>query len=308
MLTKTETDVSAEFRTYVKGNCIMKTEEKKSIKKDSSLKTRVLTSLICAPVLIIILLGPPLLVTLTVIAASVAGLYEYYKAVGLLEHKPLCAMGFLAACIIPPGLMLSVSEVLILVYVYVVALFLIMLILNKRISINSVAMLVLGIIYIPYFLSYVVHIRSMEFGRFFIWFVFIGAFSTDTCAYFAGRFFGKHKLSPNISPKKTIEGAIGGVLGAGLVFVLFGVIANNLFAGFLDGKHFSLSVLFVFGIISAVISEVGDLVASSIKRCYDIKDFGNILPGHGGILDRCDSIILVAPTVFLFLSNIPVLI
>ena len=277
------------------------------MKKDSSLKMRVLTSVICAPILIIILLCPSILVTLTVIAASMIGLYEYYKAVGLLAHRGLCAMGIVAAVIIPVGLMLSIQETLILVYVYVVALFLIMLIYNKRVKASDIAMLLLGIIYIPYFLSYIIHIRSMEFGRFFIWFVFIGAFSTDTCAYFAGRMFGRHKLCPDISPKKTVEGAIGGVVGGGIMFVLFGIVVNNAFVGFLGGRQFNLLLLFVLGLIAAVISEIGDLVASSIKRQYDIKDFGNILPGHGGILDRCDSIILVAPTIFLFLYNVPVL-
>lgn len=277
------------------------------MKKDSSLKMRVLTSVICAPILIIILLCPSILVTITVIVASMIGLYEYYKAVGLLAHRGLCAMGIVAAVIIPIGLMLSIQETLILVYVYVVALFLIMLIYNKRVKAADIAMLLLGIIYIPYFLSYIIHIRSMEFGRFFIWLVFIGAFSTDTCAYFAGRMFGRHKLCPDISPKKTVEGAIGGVVGAGIIFVLFGIVVNNVFAGFMCGLRFNLLLLFVLGLIAAIVSEIGDLVASSIKRQYDIKDFGNILPGHGGILDRCDSIILVAPTIFLFLYNVPVL-
>ena len=275
--------------------------------KDASLKTRVLTSVICAPVLIIILLGPTLLVTLTVIAASVVGLYEYFKAVGLIEHRGLCVMGATAAIIFPIGLMLSIQETLISVYVYVVVLFLMMLIYNKRVKAADIAMLLLGIIYIPYFLSYIIHIRTMDYGRFFIWLVFLGAFSTDTCAYFAGRFFGKRKLWPEISPKKTVAGAVGGVAGAGIIFVIFGLVVNNVFASFLDGKQFNLLLLFILGLIAAVISEIGDLAASSIKRQYNIKDFGNLLPGHGGILDRCDSIIFVAPTIFLFLYNIPVL-
>lgn len=275
--------------------------------KDASLKTRVLTSVICAPVLIIILLGPTLLVTLTVIAASVVGLYEYFKAVGLIEHRGLCVMGAIAAIIFPIGLMLSIQETLISVYVYVVVLFLMMLICNKRVKAADIAMLLLGIIYIPYFLSYIIHIRTMDYGRFFIWLVFLGAFSTDTCAYFAGRFFGKRKLWPEISPKKTVAGAVGGVAGAGIIFVIFGLVVNNVFASFLDGKQFNLLLLFILGLIAAVISEIGDLAASSIKRQYNIKDFGNLLPGHGGILDRCDSIIFVAPTIFLFLYNIPVL-
>ena len=148
----------------------------------------------------------------------------------------------------------------------------------------------------------------MEFGRIFIWLVFIGAFVTDTCAYFVGKSVGRHKLCPNISPKKTVEGAIGGVLGAGVAFVLFGLIVNLVFGKYLGGGHLSLWLLFVLGIIAAVVSEIGDLTASAIKRQFNIKDFGTILPGHGGILDRCDSIILVAPTVFLFLYNVNIVV
>ena len=130
---------------------------------------------------------------------------------------------------------------------------------------------------------------------------------TDSCAYFTGKAIGGRKLCPTISPKKTVSGAIGGVIGCGLSFILFGVIVNLFFSRHLNGNQLSLWLLFVLGLVSAVISEIGDLVASMIKRQYNIKDFGTLLPGHGGILDRCDSIILVAPTIFLFLIQFGIL-
>ena len=107
-----------------------------------------------------------------------------------------------------------------------------------------------------------------------------------------------------------IEGKLtsfGGVIGCGLSFILFGVIVNVFFSRYLNGNQLSFWLLFVLGLVSAVISEIGDLVASMIKRQYNIKDFGTLLPGHGGILDRCDSIILVAPTIFLFLIQFGIL-
>ena len=270
----------------------------------ASLKMRILTAIIGVPLIIFVLLSPKPIMTIIVMAASVMGLYEYYKAVGLSVHRDACIMGYIAALVISAGANYPPSVSIVLVYVFIIALFSMMLMKNRTIGIVHIGMLLLGLIYIPYFLSHTIYIRSLEFGNFYIWLVFIGAFLTDTCAYFIGCRFGKRKLCPSISPNKTVEGAIGGLVGGGLAFVLFGIIVNIFFAESLGDKHFSLILLFVLGIISAIASEIGDLVASSIKRQFNIKDFGNLLPGHGGILDRCDSIILVAPIIFLFLYNI----
>lgn len=274
----------------------------------SSLKTRLITAIIGTPIVILILLSPKAIVAFVVMIASLIGLYEYYRATDLLKHKDICILGYIAAIIISMGANYTVSASIVLVYICVVLLFVIMLTSGGRLNIRHLGLLALGIVYIPYFLSHIVYIRAEEYGIFYIWLVFIGAFLTDTSAYFVGCLIGKHKLCPSISPKKTIEGAIGGVIGGGLAFVIFGIIVNSFFAGYLDGLHFSLIRLFVLGLISAVISEIGDLVASSIKRQFGIKDFGNCLPGHGGILDRCDSIILVAPAIFVFLYNISILV
>ena len=140
-------------------------------------------------------------------------------------------------------------------------------------------------------------VHKLEYGKFLIWFVVVGAFVTDSLAYFTGVFFGKHKLCPEISPKKTIEGAVGGLLGTAVVFVAMGYFYNAF-----SNADFNLIKLFIAGLITAAISQTGDLAASVIKREYKIKDYGNLLPGHGGILDRCDSLIFVAPVIY-FIFN-----
>ncbi len=274
---------------------------------DVSFRMRLLTALIGIPFIILLLFSPVPVMTGIVMLVSVVGLYEFFKAAGLLQHKLLCLFGFLAALIIPVGSYLAPGTSLAIVYLYVVLLFCLMLASKKKITFTHLAIVLIGLLYIPYFLSHILYIRTMQFGNFYVWLVFLGAFMTDSCAFFAGKALGRHKLCPNISPKKTVEGAIGGVVGCGLSFILFGIIINAFFTPWLAGQQMNLWMLFVLGIFAAMVSEIGDLVASMIKRQFGIKDFGNILPGHGGILDRCDSIVLVAPLIFLFILKFGIL-
>lgn len=272
------------------------------------MKTRILTALIGLPFVIAVLISPLPVVIVAVVAAALVAMNEYYHAVDLCGQKALGIMGYLATIVISLGIYLAPATSMTLVYVFVFALFVIMLASNKKVDFKHIAMLVMGLIYIPYALSHIIYIRNLEYGNIYIWLVFIGSFITDSCAYFTGTAIGGKKLCPTISPKKTISGAIGGIVGCGLFFILFGVIINNFSASLLGGNRLDPGLLFVLGLISAIASEIGDLVASMIKRQYEIKDFGTLLPGHGGILDRCDSIILVAPVVFLFLLKIGVLV
>lgn len=273
----------------------------------ASLKQRVLTAAIGLPMIVLLLFCPVPIVIFMVMAAALIGMYEFYGAVGLLSNKSLCVMGYLGTLVIPLGIYLPLDTVLAIIYIYVLVLFVMLLAMHRQLHFSQLAMLLVGLLYIPYFLSHIIYIRNLEFGNIYIWLVFLGAFMTDSCAYFTGKAIGGRKLCPTISPKKTVSGAIGGVIGCGLSFILFGVIVNLFFSRHLNGNQLSLWLLFVLGLISAVISEIGDLVASMIKRQYNIKDFGTLLPGHGGILDRCDSIILVAPTIFLFLIQFGIL-
>jgi len=162
---------------------------------------------------------------------------------------------------------------------------------NPKITLVRLAQTLFIGLYVVLFMYHMIMLNNMP-DRKFLWLVYIISFGTDTFAYFAGVFFGKHKLCPNVSPKKTIEGAIGGILGClGLTIAYF--------------KFFGINIsiyTIIFSIFVSAFSMVGDLLASKIKREYDVKDFGNILPGHGGILDRFDSLLFVAPVVYYFVN------
>lgn len=160
-------------------------------------------------------------------------------------------------------------------------------------------------IYAPVCLSFVYLLRMAEEGIFLVWMIFISSWICDTCAYFAGVTLGKHKLAPVLSPKKSIEGSIGGILGAMIVACLYSYILVCPMLGITEEGQVILRTI-MYGVIAAVgaiVSQVGDLGASAIKRNHDIKDYGNLIPGHGGIMDRFDSVIITAPMIF-FLSGI----
>ena len=145
------------------------------------------------------------------------------------------------------------------------------------------------------FLSTVYLIR--EISPYLVWLIFIGAWGSDIFAYFVGKFFGKRKLVPNLSPNKTIEGAIGGVIGGAILGLVYGLILTQISS--IDQRN-----IFIYSAICgalAIFSQIGDLSASAIKRHMNIKDFGKIIPGHGGAMDRFDSVITVAPLLYLFL-------
>jgi len=144
-----------------------------------------------------------------------------------------------------------------------------------------------GIVYVGVMLSYIYQTRMLPGGQFHVWLIFLCSWGCDTCAYCVGVLIGKHKMAPVLSPKKSIEGAVGGVAGA----VLLGVI----YAFFTKGGMVEYGIICGVG---ALISMVGDLAASAIKRNQGIKDYGKLIPGHGGILDRFDSVIFTAPVIY----------
>ena len=133
--------------------------------------------------------------------------------------------------------------------------------------------------------------------------VFIGSWATDTCAYFAGYFFGKHKLAPVISPKKTVEGSIGGILGTLILMLTYSYIGAEV----CDVRVNAVNVI-ILSLICGGVSQLGDLCASVIKREQGIKDYGHIMPGHGGVMDRFDSVLFAAPVVYYFIESLPIFI
>ncbi len=153
------------------------------------------------------------------------------------------------------------------------------------------------LIYAPVLLSFLYIIREgWSRGFYLVWLVFLCSWGSDTCAYCVGVLFGKHKMAPNLSPKKSIEGAIGGVVGAALLFGLYTQFVVNSFTTEVGQLDWVGSM--ALGAIGALVSMIGDLAASAIKRDHDIKDYGNLIPGHGGIMDRFDSVIVAAPLIF----------
>ena len=145
--------------------------------------------------------------------------------------------------------------------------------------------------YVSVMLSFVYLIRNMEHGLVLVLLIFVSSWINDTCAYFVGRALGKHKMAPVLSPKKSIEGLIGGIVGAGVFGAVFGI----LFDKYVDTMNYAPLLFAVVGAVGALPAVIGDLAASAIKRNNDIKDYGKLIPGHGGILDRFDSIIFTAP-------------
>ena len=160
---------------------------------------------------------------------------------------------------------------------------------------EDMAATVMGIVYVPFMFHFAVLIDECDYAHNYIWLVFIIAFCTDIFAYFTGMLIGKHKLCPTLSPKKTIEGAVGGMVGAMVFSVFFGHF-------FLEAGH-ALDIRFVLmALIGSVMAQLGDLSASAFKRQMGIKDYGNLIPGHGGILDRFDSVLFVAPYLYFYIA------
>ena len=148
--------------------------------------------------------------------------------------------------------------------------------------------------YAPVMLSFIYMVRSLPYGIYTVWMIFISSWICDTCAYVVGMLFGKHKLAPVLSPKKSIEGALGGVAGSALVGAVYGYFVVE---PAISGQQVTWIFLLI-SMVGAVISQVGDLAASAIKRNHDIKDYGKLIPGHGGVMDRFDSVIFTAPMIY----------
>ena len=238
-------------------------------------------------------------VAVTIIA--LIGISEFYNALKAKKIKPVETIGYITAL---PILGIGYLEPDILKIILFFTLPLVVFVLffksiwsNLKHNIIDIAITIMGIIYIPFLLSFIPLTRALENGQYFIWYLLAGAWVTDTCAYFVGVKFGKHKFS-EISPKKSIEGCIGGILGCMAFFGIFSYYLTTL------GIELNVALMTFAGMIISIVSQIGDFSASSIKRYCEIKDFGNIMPGHGGVLDRFDSIIMIAPFIYIIFQFI----
>lgn len=260
-----------------------------------------------------IILSGKLAVSIAISAIALVALFEMYKSLGFLKNQKILSIaGFVFGfCVMLFAVIKSVTQSLDfnafthLVFkgaiIFGVFMLIYMVLRFEKVHFSTVSCVFLVTMYITVFLAHIILINSQKYGNAVIWLVFLGAWGTDTVAYFAGRFFGKHKLIEKVSPKKTVEGAIGGSLGAVIIYVVYGLILSKI------GFCVNYVNLIITAVFVSVISQFGDLIASCIKRENNIKDYGYIIPGHGGILDRFDSVILVSPFVFYLGMYLPVI-
>jgi phosphatidate cytidylyltransferase len=269
-------------------------------------KIRVIAAVALLPFLLGIVLFLPKICTAILFGLMAAiGAYELLHNTGLVKRDRLVwyaiAMAFYVS--LWGSVVTEYPAVLFGLLVYFAILFGEILLNHTEVAFQDLAFTFVAGIILPYLLGAVVRIHSQDAGRHLILLPFVIAFLSDTGAYFAGYFFGKHKLAPVISPKKTIEGLVGGVITAILGVVIYCVILRFAF-------DFEVNWIYVpiYGLLGSLAGVFGDLCFSVIKRQTGIKDYGNLIPGHGGIFDRFDSMVVVAPLVELLLLTIPMVV
>jgi phosphatidate cytidylyltransferase len=225
---------------------------------------------------------------------SLIGLMELYRTIEI--HKsPVGFVGYVGAILYFGSIFFGIEQYSLLLMIGCLLLFMVVYVFTfPKYHIREITLAFFGLFYVAVMLSYVYQIRILEDGAFLVWLIFIGAWGSDTCAYCVGMLIGKTKFLPKLSPKKSLEGCIGGVVGAALLGFTYATIFKGQITGVANP---GLTFAIICG-CSSVISQLGDLAASAIKRNYNIKDYGKLIPGHGGILDRFDSIIFVAPIVY----------
>ena len=263
------------------------------------MKTRVISGIVIGIVLAAVLIPGGYVLSAALLIVSLIAFFELTRALGV--HESGGKINMLEACGYASILVHYIQMMVVRDYRYYIfsimfAFFLIMVcyvISFPRFTASQAIFCFFCFIYAPVNMSFVYLLRIRNLGVYFAWVPFI-AWVCDTCAYFAGRAFGKHKMTPVLSPKKTIEGAIGGILGSVAVGAIIGYILYRNETHNLDTVWGLMIICFV----GSIISQIGDLLASGIKRDHNIKDYGTLIPGHGGIMDRFDSVIFVIPCIY----------
>ena len=254
---------------------------------------RITSGLLGFPLVVIIfLIGDKYIVDILLTIVAILAMSEYFHAVSKV-CKPIKWVGYLS-CLsiaiihtIPQSSLnivvtLSVPTIMLILFANIIAT-------DMKVNFKDVAYTFLGIFYVVFFTMFIAFINGMHDGKILVWYAIFAAWGTDIFAFFIGQNFGKHKFS-KVSPKKSVEGCIAGTIGAVVLMLIYTYFANEYW-----GVNYSyLSIAFI-GIILSLIGQIGDFAASSIKRFVDIKDFSNLIPGHGGMLDRIDSLIFLAP-------------
>lgn len=263
-------------------------------------KQRLISAIVLVLVLLFFLITGGLPLFFGLLAISLIAFFEMTKATGvhLKEHpvNGLEIVGIIGICAYYSAILLTgISTYIMLILIIIISFIMMVYVFSfPKYEARQVMAVVFSLLYAPVMLSFLYLTRELPAGAFFVWLTFIGSWICDTCAYLVGRAIGKHKLAPVLSPKKSIEGAVGGVLGAALVGFLYAFVLVRL-------DVIGSKMLLFYPVITTVcslFSQIGDLAASGIKRNHDIKDYGKLIPGHGGIMDRFDSVIFIAPIIY----------
>ena len=272
----------------------------------SKVKTRVIS----APVLIAILLlvvffTPQWVFALLVCALEFMVMYELTKVLGLNKKISITLVNYIFAALFMSLQFMDKALAGKLIFpaalLYIMLLTAVCVLDNKRVKFTDVCFSGFMVFYSVAFLMHLSFIRNLDGGVALLFMALIGAYITDTGAYFTGMAIGRHKLIPAVSPNKTVEGAVGGVLGSVIGFMVYGFIMVKM------GYSVNFLLLGVLSVVSALVAQFGDLAASAMKRSLEVKDFGNLIPGHGGMVDRVDSLMFVAPVVYYFITLLPVI-
>ena len=253
-------------------------------------KTRLISGIVLVIIALATIISGSWILFFTLLAVSLIGMRELYKVMKVSdEHVTVLELvGYLGAVLYyiamkadfgNYGTMAIIISMILILFVYVFG--------YPKYHAEQVMAAFFGVVYVAVMLSFIYLTRSLPDGKFLVWLIFLCSWGCDTCAYCVGMLIGKHKMAPVLSPKKSIEGAVGGVAGAALLGVIY--------AAATQGKMAEYALICAVG---ALISMIGDLAASAIKRNHEIKDYGKLIPGHGGILDRFDSVIITAPVIY----------
>ena len=270
------------------------------------MKTRILSAAVALPILLVIVLFCPVWATAAfVAAASAVAVYELLYTAGLFRNLRVIVWTAAAAISVSLWCGFGMPYIwgLVLVWCYLLLLFAEFLLAKTQMGFSRVCMALFAGLVLPFCLSALTRVVAMQMGRYYVIAILIMTFSADTGAYFIGRRFGRHKLTPVVSPHKTVEGLLGGAACSVLAMLLYCFILQLAFSRSVD----YLSGV-IYGVFGALVGTLGDLTFSTIKRQSGIKDFGAILPGHGGVLDRLDSMSMTAPAAELLILLLPLIV
>ncbi|MCL1845997.1 MAG: phosphatidate cytidylyltransferase [Defluviitaleaceae bacterium] len=249
--------------------------------------------------------GLPLIVICAI--TSLVGLRELYLAFSK-KDRAIHIIGYLATAAYF-GMIFAVVNIedvswywlLIALTVFIVTIQTCLVVFFKKLPISECITTIYGFLYVPFMLSFIVLVRMHDLGFYYVWLIFTATFGCDSFAYFVGSLFGKNKLKESPSPSKSVEGLIGGVIAATLIGAIYGLAVSH-FSDYPENVQYMVLISAVISFVGALFSIVGDLAASAVKRHCEIKDFGSVFPGHGGVMDRIDSTIVVAPMVYLVMN------